>query len=69
MSIFDEPIMIDGKAIECYRPPSPNDLIDLEKLCPWLAGPKPEEEERARKLRAESLLIEMREESRVYHNW
>ena len=69
MSIFDEEIMLDGKAIERYKPPSPDDLIDLEKLCPWLRGPTPEEEERARKLRAESLLIEMREESRVYYNW
>ena len=69
MSIFDEEIMLDGKTIELYKPPGPDDLIDLEKLCPWLRGPTPEEEERARKLRAESLLIEMREESRVYHNW
>jgi hypothetical protein len=69
MNIFYEPIMIDGKAIERYKPPGPSNLIDLEKLCPWLRGPTPEEEERARKLSAESLLIEMREESRVYYNW
>ena len=69
MSIFDEEIMVDGKAIERYKPPDPGNLIDLEKLCPWLQGPTPEEEERARKLRAESLLIEMREESRAYYNW
>ncbi|WP_286878239.1 hypothetical protein [Methanosaeta sp. UBA458] len=68
MSIFDEPIMIDGNAIELYEPPGQDNLIDLEKLCPWLRGPTPEEEERARMLRAESLLIEMREESRVYYN-
>ena len=68
MSVFDEPVMIDGKEIG-YKPPKESELIDLEKLCPWLRRPTPEEEERARKLRAESLLIEMREESRVYYNW
>ena len=44
MSIFDEEIMVDGNAIERYMPPDPDDLINLEKLCPWLRGPTPEEE-------------------------
>lgn len=38
MSIFDEPIMIDGKQVG-YKPPGESELIDLEKLCPWLARP------------------------------
>jgi hypothetical protein len=38
MSIFNEPIMIDGKEVG-YKPPEESELIDLEKLCPWLARP------------------------------
>ncbi len=38
MSIFDEPIMIDGKEVG-YKPPEESELIDLERLCPWLARP------------------------------
>ena len=38
MSLFDEPIMIDGKEVG-YKPPEESELIDLEKLCPWLARP------------------------------
>ena len=68
MCILNEEIMVDGKAIERYRPPSPDDLIDLEKVLSVAPRSNAEEEERARKLRAESLLIEMREESRVYYN-
>lgn len=36
MSIFDEPIMIDGKEVG-YKPPEESELIDLGILCPWLA--------------------------------
>lgn len=39
MSIFDEPVMINGKEVERYKPPDSSNLIDLEKLCPWLRGP------------------------------
>ena len=38
MSIFDDPIMIDGKEVGC-KPPEESELIDLERLCPWLARP------------------------------
>ena len=36
MSIFNEPIIIDGKEVG-YKPPGESELIDLERLCPWLA--------------------------------
>lgn len=29
-SIFDEPIMIDGKVIEGYKPPDPEDLTEVD---------------------------------------
>lgn len=29
-SIFDEPIMIDGKVIEGYKPPGPEELIEVD---------------------------------------
>jgi hypothetical protein len=38
MSIFNEPIIIDGKEVG-YKPPGESELIDLERLCPWLARP------------------------------
>ena len=38
MGLFDEPIMIDGKEVG-YKLPEESELIDLEKLCPWLARP------------------------------
>lgn len=38
ISIFNEQIMIDGKEVD-YKPPEESELIDLEKLCPWLARP------------------------------
>ncbi len=38
MSIFNEPIIIDGKEVG-YKPPEESELIDLERLCPWLARP------------------------------
>jgi len=35
MGLFDEPIMIDGKEVG-YKLPEESELIDLEKLCPWI---------------------------------
>ena len=32
MCILNEEIMVDGKAIERYRPPSPDDLIDQKTV-------------------------------------
>ena len=57
MSIFDEPIMIDGKDLS-FKRPEEAELIDLEKLCPWLT-PSEEQSAAEQKRRSETFLREL----------